>query len=266
MFNNLIESASHAKELKRRGSFLLITTATYAVLLVLAGVASIYAYDAHLEVPTDELQITFVPLAPEPQPPQVTIRDTAPRPRDTSSPDRPVTVPERTVLLDSTSNPNNVPTTISTAAQPIPPAPPGAVLSNRNVDPDVAVGSRTGVPLGSGSAPTVSVTEPPPPPPAPKPTPPAVLKISRVLNSQAIELPKPTYPPMARTIRLQGVVAVQVLIDENGKVISAKAVSGHPILVPEALRAALRARFSPTTIGDHAVKVSGVITYNFVMQ
>jgi protein TonB len=110
------------------------------------------------------------------------------------------------------------------------------------------------------------VTEPPPPPPAPKPTPPAVLKISRVLNSQAIELPKPAYPPMARTIRLQGVVAVQVLIDENGKVISAKAVSGHPILVPEAVRAALRARFSPTTIGDKAVKVSGVITYNFVMQ
>ena len=49
MFNNLIESTSHRKEFKRRGSFLLFTTFTYAVLLAISGVVSIYAYDAHLE-------------------------------------------------------------------------------------------------------------------------------------------------------------------------------------------------------------------------
>jgi protein TonB len=86
-----------------------------------------------------------------------------------------------------------------------------------------------------------------------------------VLNGEAKLLPKPTYPRMAVQIRLQGTVAVQVLIDETGKVVSAKAVSGHPILVPEAVRAAMGARFSPTIIGDHAVKISGVITYNFVL-
>ena len=37
MFNNLIESSSHAREYKRRGSFLFFTTAVYAVLLVLGG-------------------------------------------------------------------------------------------------------------------------------------------------------------------------------------------------------------------------------------
>jgi outer membrane biosynthesis protein TonB len=58
---------------------------------------------------------------------------------------------------------------------------------------------------------------------------------------------------------------VQVFIDETGKVVSAKVISGHPLLVPEAQRAATQARFSPTMIGDHAVKVSGVITYNFVL-
>jgi protein TonB len=92
-----------------------------------------------------------------------------------------------------------------------------------------------------------------------------VLKISKVLNSQAISLPRPNYPPMAKQIRVQGTVAVQVLIDENGKVVSAKALSGHPLLVAEAVRAAQQARFSPTMIGDQAVKVSGVITYNFIM-
>ena len=71
---------------------------------------------------------------------------------------------------------------------------------------------------------------------------------------------------MAVQIHLQGTVAVQVLIDETGKVVSAKALSGHPLLVPESVRAALQARFSPTLIGDTPVKISGVITYNFLMN
>jgi len=64
MFNNLIESTSHAQEFKRRGSFLLFTTATYLVLFVIAGVASIYAYDAHLDSQRTELEITFIPIGP----------------------------------------------------------------------------------------------------------------------------------------------------------------------------------------------------------
>ena len=65
MFNNLIESSSHAREYKRRGSFLLFTTATYLVLIAIGGVASIYAYDAHLEARSTELELlTFVPVPP----------------------------------------------------------------------------------------------------------------------------------------------------------------------------------------------------------
>jgi len=61
-------------------------------------------------------------------------------------------------------------------------------------------------------------------------------------------------------------VSVQVLVDENGTVVSAKAVSGNAFLVNEAQKAAFQARFAPTRLGDQAVKVSGVITYNFVLQ
>jgi periplasmic protein TonB len=261
MFNNLIESTSHAKEFKRRGSFLLITTVTYAVLLAFAGVASIYAYDAHLDTQSTEIEITYVPLDPQATQPQP-IRNT---PRDTTSPGRTVTRPERTDLIDSPSNPNNVPHSVSTAPQLIPPAPPNAVISYRNVDPPPVAGR--GVPNGKGNTPVVDISDPPPPPPAPapKPTPVAVLKISKVLNSQAIKLPKPDYPLMAKQIRIQGTVNVQVLIDENGRVISAKAVAGHPLLVAGAVKAAMQAIFSPTIINDQPVKVSGVISYNFVM-
>jgi TonB family protein len=109
--------------------------------------------------------------------------------------------------------------------------------------------------------------ETPPPPPAPNPTPviPRVLKISTVLNSRAISLPRPIYPKLALQIGLQGIVTVQVLIDETGRVVSAKA-SGHPLLVAEAQKAAMQARFSPTVISETPMKVSGVITYNFVKQ
>jgi TonB family protein len=231
------------------------------VLLAIAGIASVYAYDAHLDSQSTELEITFVPFLPEatrPEPPRTASRAPA-------NSGRPVTQPERIQLIDSPSNPNNPPREIGTMAQPIPPAPPGAVLSDRNVDPDVAPGGRVGVPGGTGNNTPVVDIEAPPPPPAPQPTPIKILKISRILNSQAISLPKPVYPRMATQIRLQGMVTVQVLIDETGKVISAKALSGHPILVPEAQRAAMQARFSPTIIGETPVKVSGVITYNFVM-
>jgi protein TonB len=87
-----------------------------------------------------------------------------------------------------------------------------------------------------------------------------------VLNGKAISLPKPAYPPIARAAHASGTVTVQVLIDENGSVVSAKAVSGHPLLQAVAVAAARQARFSPTKLSGQPVKVTGVIQYNFVAQ
>ena len=103
---------------------------------------------------------------------------------------------------------------------------------------------------------------PPPPKPTPKPAPKTVS--GGVLNGKATSLPKPAYPPAAKAVRAAGAVSVQVLIDESGRVVSASAVSGHPLLRAAAEGAARGARFSPTLLSGQAVKVSGVITYNFV--
>ena len=261
MFNNLIESSSHAKEYKRRGSFLLFTGACYVLLFVVTGVVSIYAYDAHLEQQSTELELmSWVPQPPPEAAP--TTRDTA---RPASTTERAAAVPMRTQLIDSTSNPNNPPREIGTVASTIPPAPRNAIVGPQNVDP---IGPPPGARTTGGTGNTVVIPNmPDEPPPAATPVPqvPKILKVSRVLNSQALSLPTPNYPSLARNIRLQGVVIVQVLIDEDGNVVSAKSTSGHPILVPEAVKAAMRARFSPTFIGDQKVKVSGVITYNFVL-
>src|ERR1051325_7349098 len=264
MFNNLIESTSHAKEFKRRGSFLLFTTATYVVLIVITGVVSIYAYDAHLDAQSTEWEITLVPVLPAEVAPDV-IRNTI---RPASNSDRPPTQSTRTELLSSTSDPTHVPPKVGTVASDVPPANPRSVLGLTNADPPTPALSSRGVPGGTGTRPVVDMADPPPPPaPTPAPAIPKLIKVSQgVLTSKALFLATPNYPPLARPIKLQGIVTVQVLIDETGKVISAKAISGHPILVPEAQRAAMQSRFSPTLLSNQPVKVSGVITYNFKMQ
>ena len=263
MFNNLIESSSHAKEFKRRGSFLLFTTATYLVLFVVTGVVSIYAYDAHLESQNTELEITFVPLRdaePEPQP----VRNTAP----TVTPEgRQATESVRTVLMASTSNPNSVPDEVGVRASDVPPANSWSRIGAYNAEPPIPPGGNR-VGTGTGNTPVVEMTEPPPPPPpAPKQDPPKVINQSTgVIKGNAIYLPKPIYSQIMKQMRLQGDVTVQILIDENGNVVSAKAVSGHPVLIPETLRAARQARFKPTTLSGQPVKVSGLITYSFKLN
>jgi TonB family protein len=85
-----------------------------------------------------------------------------------------------------------------------------------------------------------------------------------VVNGKATNLVKPAYPPAARAVNASGAVNVQVTIDEQGNVISASAVSGHPLLRASAVSAARASKFSPTILSGQAVKVTGVIVYNFV--
>ena len=85
-----------------------------------------------------------------------------------------------------------------------------------------------------------------------------------ILNGRAKLLPKPPYPRAAGAVRASGAVSIQVLIDEEGKVFSAVPVAGHPLLRSAARLAACQAEFSPTKLSGNPVKVSGIITYNFV--
>jgi len=269
MFTNLIESDSHRKEYKRRGSFFLITIAAYAVIIFGAGIASVYAYDAQLEAQTSSLELLswVPPVMPEPA---KQIREVRPaamrRSTATNAPvDPAATRPERTVFIASTNNPTKIPEGIGVVASTIPVHTEGAVLSNRNINPPSDSTNSSGNCVSCPSeTPRVEVETK-----APEPTPvkPKTERVpSSVLTSKAISLPQPTYPAIARPIRLQGAVTVQILVDEQGKVISAQVVSGHPILAPPARDAALRARFTPTILNGQPVKIQGVITYNFVMQ
>ena len=260
MFENLVESGSHKEDLGRKGSFLLGTVAIYAVIGITLLVVSIMYAAANLE--SQDLDfITLVAPVPVPQQAQPEKREEA-KPQESKQ-----NVDVRKELIADVSESRVPPKEVSAKASDIPPVRRGVttVVGNEssNAAVPMAAGSGTGVvPAGPMK---VNVEEPPPPPEV-KPTPPRAPISGGVLNGKAISLPKPAYPPIARQAHASGTVVVQVTIDENGSVISAHAVSGHPLLQGVAVAAARGARFSPTKLSGQPVKVTGVITYNFVAQ
>lgn len=104
---------------------------------------------------------------------------------------------------------------------------------------------------------------PPPPLPPGSRGKPGMIISGGVLDGKATSKPEPAYPAVARAAKASGMVVVQVIVDESGKVISAHAVSGHPLLQAAATAAAYQARFSPTLLSGRPVKVTGTLNYNF---
>ena len=84
-----------------------------------------------------------------------------------------------------------------------------------------------------------------------------------VLNSKALSLPQPRLSEEAKRLKESGKVTVRVVIDENGKVISAKAMNGPAVLREAAETAAREATFKPTIQDGITVKVAGDLIYEF---
>lgn len=140
---------------------------------------------------------------------------------------------------------------------------PGAALNAEQLNNSSTLELSSARANSAAGGPVVKLDSEPPPPPAPKP----ILKpvSGGVLNGTAISLPSPGYPETARRLRMSGVVTVEVIVDETGKVISAVATSGPTPLREVAVQAALHARFSPTKLSGQPVKVSGLINYKFAL-
>lgn len=266
MFEHLVESTSHKDDIARKGSFILGTVVVYIILGTALFVGGIYWYDAQLE--NQNLELTTL-VAPVPVMPQQQAQPEKAKPADQP---KDQAVATRTELIARVDQPI-APKEVSAVASKVPPIPKGVPVmqgsSNTEATISGPVGSGSGgIPGGTGSgtgAPIVKVDEEPPPP-APTPKKITAPISGGVLNGKAISLPKPQYPAIARTARASGQVTVQVTIDENGSVISARAVGGHPLLQAAAVQAARGARFSPTKLSGQPVKVTGVITYNFLPQ
>ena len=84
------------------------------------------------------------------------------------------------------------------------------------------------------------------------------------LDAWAVEKPQPDYPAEAKAARAQGTVIVEIVVDGAGRVISAKAITGHALLRGAGERAARRAKFDPLSLCGRTM--TGAVTYNFVLQ
>jgi protein TonB len=273
MLDQLVESKNNSRENARRSEFLLVTLVIMVGLLLSAWTYSLFAKDFGMGGDDLELSTLVAPPPPAEEPPP---------PEPEKQPEKQQKEPDVDVRKELIANimqtPPKVPDQPSVTKNPVKEmrldrlTKLGATDSDTGaqVDPSlakpVASGGTGGLSTGTGTAPTGSETGAPPPPPPPPPAkkaPPKTIS-GGVLNGKAISLPKPPYPPAARAVRASGAVSVQVLIDESGRVVSASAASGHPLLQAAAVSAARSARFSPTLLSGQPVKVSGIITYNFV--
>jgi protein TonB len=271
MFDRLIVSEP-AGTTKGRSRYFALSSFFVGVALASATVISIYAADYGLGTDAFEITALLTPVIEtprtEPAPPR---QQSAPLTNRTS--DR---LPTRQAnIQDVRETPVNVPTSVSTTPSSQKSRPVGDfTVSKIDTDPAPGVpgltrdsgGSSNGPGLLAGGTPSPEkdpvVPEPPPVKP-PAPVKPAAPKSLGVINGIAKSLPKPTYPAAAVAANIEGKVDVQVLIDESGRVVSAKAVSGNGMLRMAAEQAARNARFSPTLLSNVPVKVTGVIVYNF---
>ncbi len=273
MLDQLVESKSNTQENTRKVGILAVIM-TIMVVAVMGGILWDLGklFKAYLsEGMGGDLELTAlvapVPVAAEePPPPEV-------KPEKTKVEQN---VDTRKVLIQNImESPKEVPK-ISNEKPVIPPRRlnVGTIQSDSNSDTnrpressDERVITKTeGIGETNNTKPPVEETDEPKlvekATPTPKPVPKTVS--GGVVNSKATNLVKPAYPQAARAVRASGAVNVQVTISESGSVISASAVSGHPLLRQAAEQAARSSKFSPTLLSGQAVKVTGVIVYNFV--
>lgn len=255
MFETLVVSTAQKRK-ARTAKFVIGTSIFYLSAVAAAFALSILISDPKLADSTEVTKIAGLPPGEKP-PTQIPAHHTS----DTGTPSQDPTHVIR--YEDLGSHP------IERGQRSLLPA--GAILG---AGEGVTEGDSHGIPEGIGQ--TVASTrgnesvprppDPPKPTPTPKPDNRPVRLASSVLQGKVVDRRVPIYPELARRIRLQGDVAVEVIISPEGRVETVRAVSGHPMLTAAALDAARGWRFEATLLNGVPVRVTGVITFVFKLS
>ena len=87
--------------------------------------------------------------------------------------------------------------------------------------------------------------------------------IAGILNAKVVNELLPAYPQKAKDQNIQGMVEVELLVNEDGEVIFANPLSGPEELWAESVKAAVAVRLYPTRLGGKPVQVTGRLILDF---
>jgi periplasmic protein TonB len=172
--------------------------------------------------------------------------------RETPSPSGPVAASHSSVAEIFLRQPSRIPTDIAPSDNVA-----AAWIGSGAYIP--GIGDTTGVhgvfgSFGMGSAPVI-------------PAQPAVVehavRLSHMSEGDLIRKILPTYPPLARSARIQGTVVLKAMISKQGTIENLQLLSGHPMLAPAAIEAVRQWRYRPYILNNEPVEVETQITVNF---
>jgi protein TonB len=87
-----------------------------------------------------------------------------------------------------------------------------------------------------------------------------------VTQGMVLHKVQPTYPPLARTARVQGSVLLAAVIGKDGTIQNLHVISGHPLLTQAALEAVRQWRYRPYILNGEPVEVDTQVTVNFTLS
>ena len=261
MFEQLIESSSRKTRNKRRWLCFAATAAVWVPGMMAAVLAGVLAYDGRLsdQYGHPEKLVLLMPRSSS--------GPSTPKPPPVNSGPQPTAFVTPQVTPTEIPRPSSGPPVVAAIG---PANGPGPGTTGPGGDPN---GDPNGTPYSVPGAPPGGTAPPPdpmPPPPAPKkeeppPVQPTKPRMSTVLQGTAVRRVQPPYPQIAKVTGTSGPVVVEVVVDEAGNVLSARALSGHALLRKAAEDAARGWKWNPTRLNGVAVQVVGTITFNFVL-
>jgi protein TonB len=252
VFLNALLEAATTKTVRRSPLQWAAATGLHIVILAALIIVPLYTTET-IQLRNYEDTLLAAPPAAPPPPPPPAGRAVAPhisptRPGLTytqGKPTAPVSIP-KTVSLDDAAAAPDLGGVVGGVVGGVPGGVAGGQLG----------GSFGGVFGGTGT----SVPIPPPQQPAPK----RIVRVGSNLKAprQTFSV-QPEYPVLAKQTHVTGTVVVNAVIDEHGNVVGARALSGHPLLVPAALKAVLQWKYEPSLLNGTPVAVEMQVTVYF---
>jgi protein TonB len=240
--DSLIESGNKLKT-KRGGT----TTIAFLFQIGLIGVLVLIPL-LFTEALPKALQATLL-VAPPPPPP--------PPPPPAAAPVRVVKQVQTDIINGQLRTPTKIPEKVQMIKEDEAPPPMMATGVVGGVPGGVPGGQMGGV-LGS----IISSTSAP----VPKVATPQRVRVSQgVTSGLLLRRVNPTYPPLARTARIQGKVLLQAQISKSGDIQNLQVISGHPMLIQSALDAVKQWKYRPYLLNGEAVEVDTTIEVNFTL-